>query len=71
MVAAALFAVVFVRYHPEFWLTEFRVTGLGSLILALVATLWIALPVIVVVLHYLHRHFASVWDGTTSSETIL
>ena len=68
VVVGALFAVLFVRYHPAIWLTDFRVTGVGALILALVATVWIALPIIVVLLHYLHRHFASVWDRPTSRE---
>lgn len=68
VLAGVAFAVVFVRYRPEIWMTDLRVTGIGALILALVATVWIALPVIVVLLHYLHRRFASVWDGPTSGE---
>jgi hypothetical protein len=71
VVAAGLFAVFFVRFHPEIWLTGLRFSGVGALILALVATVWIALPVIVVLLHFLHRRFASVWDGSTRHETIV
>lgn len=71
VVAAALFGVLFVGYHPEIWLTDFRVTGAAAVILSLVATVWIALPIIVVLLHYLHRRFASVWDGSAPGEKIV
>lgn len=69
--AGAIFATVFVGYQPQIWWTDVRVTGIGAVILALVATVWIALPVIVLLLHYLHRRFASVWDGPTAGDRIV
>lgn len=67
----AIVLAVFLTFHPELWVTDVRVTGIGALILALVFTLWIALPVLVVLLHYLHRRFSSVWDGPKSTEHIV
>lgn len=68
---AVAFAMLFVGYHPEIWGTDVRVSGIGAVILALAATLWIALPIIVVLLHYLHRRFASMWDGPTATDRIV
>jgi hypothetical protein len=69
--AAAVLAALFVHNRPGIWGTDLRVTGIGALILALVSTIWIALPIIVVLLRYLHRRFASVWDGPAASEKIV
>lgn len=71
LAAAAVFAVLVVGFHPELWMTGFRVTGVGAMLLTLVATVWIALPIIVVLLHYLHRWFAAAWDGPASHEKIV
>ena len=64
-------AVLFVHYRPGIWGTDLRVTGIGALILALVSTIWIALPIIVVLLHYLHRRSASVEDGPAATKKIV
>jgi len=69
--AAVGMAVLFNHHRPGVWGTDLRVTGIGALILALVSTIWLALPIIVVLLRYLHRRFASVWDGPAPSEKIV
>ncbi len=51
----AVLAVAFLILHPRIWFTELRVSGLGALVLAAGATLWIALPVAVVILHVVHQ----------------
>ena len=52
--------VLFVWYRPEIWFTDLRVSVLGALILSVGATVWIVLPVIVLVLHLLHK-----WTSTS------
>lgn len=54
-VVFAVLATVFVTTHPQIWWTDVRVTGVGALILALGATVWIALPVVIAALGLLHR----------------
>jgi hypothetical protein len=46
-------AVIFVTERPELWFTDVRVTGIGAVILALGATVWIGLPATVLVLRAL------------------
>ena len=53
----AILAVGFVLEQPALWGTDVQVKGLGALILALGATVWIALPVVLAVLHGAHRLF--------------
>ena len=57
--------VTFVLWRPEIWFTDLRVSPLGAAFLALGATVWIALPIVVFVLHFLHqwRSGSSIWDG--------
>jgi hypothetical protein len=57
--------VAFVVIRPEIWWTDFRVSSVGAVVLAIGATFWIVIPVIVVVLHFLHQWLAEspVWDG--------
>jgi len=56
---------LFVWRRPEIWFTDLRVSALGAAFLALGATIWIALPVVVFVLHFLHqwRSGHSIWEG--------
>ena len=54
-VVFAVLATVFVTSHPRIWWTDVRVTGIGAFILALGATVWIALPVVIAALGLLHR----------------
>jgi hypothetical protein len=56
---------LFVWRRPEIWFTDLRVSALGAAFLALGATVWIALPVVVFVLHFLHqwRSGHSIWEG--------
>jgi hypothetical protein len=51
----AVLAVVFLRTQPELWGTEITVSGASAVVLALGATLWLALPLIVVGLLVTHR----------------
>ncbi len=60
--ALAILALTFVTHRPPIGHTELRLTGFGAVVLALVATIWIATPVVIVLLHYLHKWFAPVWD---------
>jgi len=60
--ALAVLALTFVMHRPPIGHTELRLTGFGAVILAFVATIWIATPVVIVLLHYLHKWFAPVWD---------
>lgn len=58
LITAGLFlvlAVLFVAERPEIWFTDVRVTGMGAVILALGATVWIGLPTIVLVLRVVTR----------------
>ncbi len=54
-IALGVLVVVFHRFRPEIWFTHVRVTGAGAIALAFVATVWIAAPVVIVALHFLHR----------------
>ena len=54
-VTFALLAYAFTRTNPEIWGTDVRVVGVGAVILAFGATIWIALPVVAVTLHLLKR----------------
>lgn len=47
--------------RPEIWFTDLQVKGLGAVILALGATIWIALPVVLAALHLLHRFLGDRW----------
>lgn len=60
----ALLLVVFVTRRPEIWFTDVRVSTLGAVILSLGATVWIALPLLGVTLHFLHRWRSGspIWD---------
>jgi len=69
--AAVALSVVFVRFRPGVWGTGLRLTGIGAVILALVSTLWVTLPIIVVLLHYLHRRSTSVGDGPAATKKIV
>ncbi len=62
----ATLLVAFILWQPEIWFTDLRVSRLGAAFLALGATVWIALPIVVFVLHFLHewRFGGSIWDGT-------
>ncbi|HSM07209.1 MAG TPA: hypothetical protein VK858_21455 [Longimicrobiales bacterium] len=57
--------IAFVLWQPELWFTDLRVSPLGAAFLALGATVWIALPLVVFVLHFLHQWHSgsSIWDG--------
>ncbi|HUG39279.1 MAG TPA: hypothetical protein VMM12_02280 [Longimicrobiales bacterium] len=50
-----LLLVRFFAEHPTIWWTDLRVTGIGAFVLALGATVWIALPVVVLALRLFHR----------------
>lgn len=45
----------FLSARPEIWFTDVRVSGLGAVLLAFGATVWIAVPVVVLLLHLLHK----------------
>jgi len=58
---AATFIVLQVSFwmtRPEIWWTDIEVTGLGAVILALGATVWIGLPIEVLALRLFHRRDA-------------
>lgn len=58
VILAVVLAVLMVRFvfgRPAIWGTEVQVKGVGAVILALGATVWIALPVVLAVLHGGHR----------------
>lgn len=52
-VTLAFLVVLFHRIRPEIWFTDLRVTGLGAVVLAFAATLWIAAPVVIFLLGFL------------------
>jgi hypothetical protein len=54
-VVFAVLATLFLTSPPEIWWTDFRVTGVGAVILAFGASVWIALPVVIAGLRLLHR----------------
>ena len=51
----AFLVYAFTRTNPEIWGTNVRVVGLGAVLLAFGATVWIALPVVAVLLHLIRR----------------
>lgn len=51
----AVLTLTFFRERPAIWFTDVHVTGTGAVILALGATVWIAFPVVLGVLHTAHR----------------
>lgn len=65
--ALAILALTFVLYRPPLGHSGLHFTGFGALLLAFVATLWIATPVVVVLLHFIHKWFAPVWDPPAQS----
>lgn len=54
-VVFAALATAFVTWSPRIWWTDVRMTGVGALVIALGATIWIALPVVIAGLAMLHR----------------
>lgn len=58
----AILALTFVLYRPSFGPGQFRLTSWGALLLAFMATLWIATPVVIVALHFVHKWLAPAWD---------
>lgn len=64
-----ILAVAFVTQRPEIWWTDVRVSGIAAIVLALGATFWIALPILMVTLRLLHRWTADspIWDGGTTT----
>jgi hypothetical protein len=65
--ALAILALALVVYRPPLGSSQLHLTGFGALLLAFVATLWIATPVVVVLLHFVHKWFAPVWDPPAQS----
>ncbi len=59
---------LFVWRRPEIWFTDLRVSALGAAFLALGVTVWIALPVVIFLLHLLRRWRSgrSIWEGDES-----
>lgn len=62
----AILVVAFLWLRPEIWFTDLRVSAVGALVLAAGATIWIALPIEVFVLHLLHRWRSDspVWEAS-------
>jgi hypothetical protein len=50
-----LLVVLFVLRRPEIWWTDIRVTSLGAVLLAVGVTIWVAVPLEVLVLHWVYR----------------
>ena len=63
-----ILVVAFVWLRPEIWFTDLRPSALGAVFLALGATIWIALPVLVFLLHFLHqwRSESPIWDDPST-----
>lgn len=61
----AILLVAFVATRPEIWWTDLAVSGLGAVFLAVGATFWIVIPVVVVALHFLHQWLSDsrIWGG--------
>lgn len=58
LILLAVLTLLLIRFyaeHPTIWGTDLRVTGVGAFVLALGATVWIALPVVVLALRVVHR----------------
>ncbi len=55
LVSLLLLVSWFVLRRPEIWWTDIRVTILGAVLLAIGVTIWVAVPLEVVVLHWLYR----------------
>lgn len=51
-------AILFNWSRPEIWGTEYRVTATGAAFLAFGATIWIAAPIVLLLLHLVHRYKA-------------
>jgi hypothetical protein len=51
----AILLVAFVVARPEIWWTDLEVSGFGAVLLAMGATFWIVIPLVVVLLHFLHQ----------------
>jgi hypothetical protein len=58
LVTLLVLLVAFVAQRPQIWWTDIQVTQIGAILLALGATLWLAIPVEYLALHLLHR-----WQG--------
>ena len=52
---SASLMVSFILWRPEIWFTDVRTTPLGAAILALGVTVWFALPVVVLGIHFVRR----------------
>ena len=63
----AILTLEFLTERPEIWGTDLQVRGLGAVILALGATLWIALPTVLAVLQGVHRLVGDSWFGPEAS----
>lgn len=51
----AVLGLVFFLDRPVIWGTDLQVRGIGAVLLALGATIWIAFPIVLASLHLLHR----------------
>jgi len=56
LVSLLLLVSWFVLRRPEIWWTDIRVTNLGAVLLAIGVTIWVAVPLEVVALHWLYRN---------------
>lgn len=54
LILAALL-ISFLAERPEIWFTDIQLSGAGAVLLAFGATVWIAVPVVVVLMHLLHQ----------------
>ncbi len=61
----AIAVTAFLLQRPEIWGTDIRVTGMGAVILAVGATVWVASPVVVAVLHVVHRYVQAPFEWRT------
>ncbi|MGD2067310.1 MAG: hypothetical protein PVI57_01395 [Gemmatimonadota bacterium] len=66
----AILLVTFLLERPRIWGTEIQVRGLGAVILALGATIWIALPTVLAALHGIHRLVGDAPFGVEASSTV-
>jgi hypothetical protein len=58
LILTGVLAVLVLRFlleHPVIWGTDVQVKGPGALLLAIGATVWIALPIVLALLHAAHR----------------
>jgi hypothetical protein len=73
LILAGILAILMLQFfieRPEIWFTDLQVKGLGAFILALGATIWIALPIVLVVLHSLHKLLGDRFFGAAASEPV-